>query len=736
MTVSTTTYFTDWSPANGVNKNWSYDFNIGGEDEVQILVRNGTDDTTIVVHTDDFQLFRLDEDAGYVVYPAAAAAIPAGKQIRIRRIVPLTQTTEIGNEGDFRPQLHERTFDKLVKMIQQISGSIYSSLKVIGDQPGYTVNPLEEDTTLIFKDGVVKPGPSAAEISNAQGYSEAAKAAADRAESYAALLPPTVLSFKSVSDLLANVTLSYSSGDGLIQVAAGDILGAQGFRYEVVGSGASDNDVVTAGGVKLKVIPSHGVTPAAFGAKGDGSDETDRIQKFADRMAGFMAMGEAGKEYTVRSVRWPSNTALFFAKFKTLAGNENFRSPVTVDGTTATGGGPKENYLFVGVHVNGDRQNQTDIASPSSEDGGRHGFRIVGRVANVTLDSCSAIYCATDGLAIYSRMMQNSNNDADFCFSNIRTINCRFDWNRRWGFAADSVDLALHEGGSASYNGRDLNTTDPLTHGNRGARTPAPANALYGGGWDYEDYGIGMGFRNITVRGVKCIGNYGITGFMTHVSQDDPLLVPRQNLRVEGGFYTKPIKAFDGGTDIDRPSLQFMAGGAADGGVSLFTNLYVNTRCETWLLLQGANNVEIHGWYGRLNGNSYRVLCKSCGTRLSFKNMFERGAVDLRPGPNIEGVVVTNVSGITVTRDISGSGSANRYRVVVTFTATAAGLVRFNLTIGNGFIVNSVVGQVRQNSNGNGLAVSAQVASSTQINVGVTTVASGVHIAELEVLLV
>lgn len=545
--------------------------------------------------------------------------------------------------------------------------------------------------------------------------------------------------FKTVADLIAddNEVVGYEGSGAELEIAPGDIVPAQGFRYEAAASDATDYDVATAGGVKLNLVPAHGVSLAALGATGDGSDETDIVQKFANRMAGYMAMGEPGKEYTVRSVRWPSNTSLFFAKFKTLAGSENLRSPVTVDGTTATGGGPKADVLFYSVHVDGNRQNQTGIVVPTSEDGGRHGFRIIGRVSNITLENCSAIYCATDGLAIYSRFMQNSADDADFCFHNIRTINCRFDWNRRWGFAADSVDTALHDGGSCSNNGLDLNTTDPLSHGNRGARTVPdgtyPNGRLYGGGWDYEDYGIGMGFRNILVRDIECLGNYGLPGFMTHVAQDNPLMVPRTNLRVLGGKYSKPLMAIDAGTDIDRPTFQVAAGGAVDGGNYLYTDMHIDIQAETWLLLTGANNVRVDGRYGRLNGNSYRVLCRSCGPRVSFGNMFERGAVDLRPGPAIAGVAVSNVSGITVTREIADSGPVNRYRVVVAFTATAAGLVRFNLTVGNGFAVSSVVGQVRQNSNGNGLALAAQVASSTQINVGVTAVASGAHTAELEV---
>lgn len=183
MTVSTTVYFTDWSAANGVNKDWSYDFNIGDETEVQVLVRDGTDDTTIQVFVDNFQLTKIgDGDEGFVTYPVADSALAAGKQVRIRRIVQLVQTTEIGNEGDFRPQLHERTFDKLVKMIQQVSGGINGSLKRLGDGEGYTVLDLTPDRAIVYQNGYIQSGPLVTEIGNAQGYSEAAKLYRDQTQ--------------------------------------------------------------------------------------------------------------------------------------------------------------------------------------------------------------------------------------------------------------------------------------------------------------------------------------------------------------------------------------------------------------------------------------------------------------------------------------------------------------------------------------------------------------------------
>jgi hypothetical protein len=88
---------------------------------------------------------------------------------------------------------------------------------------------------------------------------------------------------RDVTELLADTQFTYAAGaPNTVQVSPGDILRtlAEGFAYEVAASGASDQHVTTAGGVKLYVQPDgEAYNAKAFGAIGDGvADDTAKIQ--------------------------------------------------------------------------------------------------------------------------------------------------------------------------------------------------------------------------------------------------------------------------------------------------------------------------------------------------------------------------------------------------------------------------------------------------------------------------
>jgi hypothetical protein len=103
--------------------------------------------------------------------------------------------------------------------------------------------------------------------------------------------------FESVTSLLADTVLAYA-GTGTEKAVAGDtvVTRSEGFSYTVAASGATDQHVTTAGGVKLYVLRGGGGFNAkAFSATGLGvADDTAALQKFIDACeegAGFIPFG-------------------------------------------------------------------------------------------------------------------------------------------------------------------------------------------------------------------------------------------------------------------------------------------------------------------------------------------------------------------------------------------------------------------------------------------------------------
>lgn len=97
--------------------------------------------------------------------------------------------------------------------------------------------------------------------------------------------------FKTVSELISDSTrIGYSGSGAEVTVNVGYIITAQGFRYEVAASAASDNHLVTAGGVKLYARPDteNRISTSQFGIP--NGVESAPVQ------AAFLALVQACRE--------------------------------------------------------------------------------------------------------------------------------------------------------------------------------------------------------------------------------------------------------------------------------------------------------------------------------------------------------------------------------------------------------------------------------------------------------
>jgi hypothetical protein len=152
----------------------------------------------------------------------------------------------------------------------------------------FRINP-EGKFQLINEAGAAHAAATSASFADqraneADEHADRSEDAADRATEYAALAGSATgrLDFKTVTGLIADEILGYVGSGAEITVGVGGIINAQGFRYEVAASGASDHHLTTAGGVKLYVLKKNGCWYAeAFGVV-TGNWITDAPEEIVD----------------------------------------------------------------------------------------------------------------------------------------------------------------------------------------------------------------------------------------------------------------------------------------------------------------------------------------------------------------------------------------------------------------------------------------------------------------------
>ncbi|EGT4286815.1 SGNH/GDSL hydrolase family protein [Cronobacter malonaticus] len=117
MTVSTEVDHNDYT-GNGVTTAFDYNFRIFKKSDLTVTVVDLNENITTLSLDTDYTVTGAGTYFGGKVN--LANPLPNGWKISIERILPVTQDTDLRNQGSFFPEIHEDAFDKLTMLIQQV----------------------------------------------------------------------------------------------------------------------------------------------------------------------------------------------------------------------------------------------------------------------------------------------------------------------------------------------------------------------------------------------------------------------------------------------------------------------------------------------------------------------------------------------------------------------------------------------------------------------------------------
>ncbi len=329
------------------------------------------------------------------------------------------------------------------------------------------------------------------------------------------------------------------------------------------------------------LLAAGSVVPCLQGASPPTSgDSTAQLQAAIDTLPAKGVLDGNGQEHVVTRLNLKSGMTLQNFRFRAKGTAKPLDAVVTIDGNDQ----PATDIVIRNVHIDGNRAAQTNLRS--AEDGGRDGFRIVGRAERIYIADSSAVNCATDGLKIFSDRSL-SHDDRVLNFRDIFISNSRFLNNRRHGASGDSLNNVFFIDCEFSGNGVDVAGTA------EGCRGALDNGALYGSGVDIEGYGVGSGVRGLFFLRSKAYRNarFGFQ-FWEPTSPSARHFVPRSNIVFESCSIDGGASPRHGHQALEMSQPQSVR---SESAPTYSDVTIVNLECYGTVILNGVQNVTLSG---------------------------------------------------------------------------------------------------------------------------------------------
>lgn len=133
MTVSTEVDHNEYT-GNGVTTSFPYTFRVFNESDLVVQVVDLDENIAVLALDTDYIVTGAGGyNGGNVIL---SKALVNGYQISISRELPVTQDTDLRNQGKFFAEVHEDAFDKLTMLIQQVRSWFSLALR----KPSFVAN--------------------------------------------------------------------------------------------------------------------------------------------------------------------------------------------------------------------------------------------------------------------------------------------------------------------------------------------------------------------------------------------------------------------------------------------------------------------------------------------------------------------------------------------------------------------------------------------------------------------